>query len=75
MTEKKLYQFGHNVREYRLVSTVTARFRNSTGQTTKMSQRKKKQARVSDKPQNVDVCSLLHVQDLDKEEWYFLGTK
>jgi len=37
----KLSQFGHNVRKYRLVDTVTASFNTISGQMTEMPQRKK----------------------------------
>jgi len=41
MTEKKLSQFGRNVRKGKLMNTVTASFNIITGLMTEMSQRKK----------------------------------
>jgi len=41
MTEKKLTQFGHNVRKSKLVNTVSASFNTTMGQMTEISQRKK----------------------------------
>jgi len=40
MTEKSC-RFGHNVRNYRLVKTVTASFNSTMGQTAETTQRKK----------------------------------
>jgi len=44
VTEKKLSQFGHNIRKYRLLNTVAASFNTTMGEMTEISQRKNKHA-------------------------------